>query len=101
MHKVIDDFVGFRILDSRFHGKIYALANNAVLARMAEALYNIGLDTRRQVMAQPGQIAKSTKDHVAIFKALKTGDPEAAVAAMKVHLQHIAQTTEALLANHG
>jgi GntR family transcriptional repressor for pyruvate dehydrogenase complex len=99
--KVVDDLVGFRILDSRFHGKIYALSNNAVLGRMAEALYNIGLDTRRQVMGEPGQIAKSTRDHVAIFRALKKGDPEAAVKAMEVHLQHIAQTTEALLARHG
>lgn len=98
---VVDDFVGFRILDSRFHGKIYTLANNVVLERIGEALYNIGLDTRRQVMGQPGQIAKSTRDHVAIFNALKKGDPDAAVAAMEVHLKHIAATTEALLKRHG
>lgn len=95
--KIQDDVVGFRILDSRFHGKIYALAENAVLARIAEALYNIGLDARRQVMGQPGQIEKSTSDHVVIFEALKSRDPQAAVDAMKVHLQHIAQTTEVLL----
>ncbi|MEO6394337.1 MAG: FadR/GntR family transcriptional regulator [Devosia sp.] len=92
---VADDFVGFRILDSRFHSKIYGLAQNAVLERIAESLYNIGLDRRRMVMNQAGQIEKSTRDHQRIFNALKKGDPDAAVAAMEIHLRHIAQTTKA------
>lgn len=96
--KVAEDLIGFRILDSRFHGKIYALANNAVLERMANSLYNMGLDVRRQVMGEPGQIGKSTRDHLDIFEAMKAGRPDAAGAAMEVHLQHIAETTEAMLA---
>ena len=96
--KVAGDLIGFRILDSRFHGKIYALANNAVLERMADSLYNLGLDVRRQVMGEPGQIEKSTGDHLQIFRAMQAGDPDAAAAAMAVHLQHIAETTEARLA---
>lgn len=94
---VRNDFVGFRILDSRFHSKIYATARNSVLERVATALYNIGLDQRRLVMSQPGQIEKSTKDHEAIVAALKTRDPSKAVAAMEVHLGHIADSTRKML----
>ena len=95
--KVVDDFVGFRILDSRFHSKIYALSGNAMLERIAEALYNIGLDHRRLVMNLPGQIEKSTRDHQMILRALQKRDPDAAVSAMELHLEHIAETTKATL----
>jgi GntR family transcriptional repressor for pyruvate dehydrogenase complex len=98
---VADDLIGFRILDSRFHGKIYALASNAVLERMANSLYNMGLDVRRRVMGEPGQIGKSTQDHIRIVEAMKAHKPDAAAAAMEVHLKHIAETTEAMLARAG
>ena len=91
---VANDPVGFRILDSRFHSKIYATANNSVLNRIASALYNLGLDQRRIVTALPGQIKKSTKDHFRIVAALKTGDSSVAVEAMEIHLRHIAKSTE-------
>lgn len=94
---VANDPVGFRILDSRFHSKIYATTNNSMLNRIASALYNIGLDQRRAVTAQPGQIEKSTKDHIRIVAALKTGDPSAAVEAMEIHLRNIAKSTKVLL----
>jgi GntR family transcriptional repressor for pyruvate dehydrogenase complex len=91
------DPVGFRILDSRFHCKIYATAGNSVLEKVATALYNIGLEQRRIVTTQKGQITKSTRDHRAIVAALKCGDPSAAMAAMEVHLGHIADSTRDLL----
>jgi GntR family transcriptional repressor for pyruvate dehydrogenase complex len=91
------DPVGFRILDSRFHSKIYATARNSVLEKVATALYNIGLEQRRIVTTQKGQIAKSTKDHKAIVAALRLGDPSVAMAAMEVHLGHIADSTRDLL----
>jgi GntR family transcriptional repressor for pyruvate dehydrogenase complex len=91
------DPVGFRILDSRFHGKIYATAGNSVLEKVATALYNIGLEQRRIVTTQKGLITKSTRDHRAIVAALKGGDPSAAMAAMEVHLGHIADSTRDLL----
>ena len=91
------DPVGFRILDSRFHSKIYATARNSVLEKVATALYNIGLEQRRIVTTQKGQITKSTRDHRAIVAALRCGDPSAAMAAMEVHLGHIADSTRDLL----
>ncbi|MEO7223777.1 MAG: FadR/GntR family transcriptional regulator [Devosia sp.] len=91
------DYVGFLILDSRFHSRIYQLSGNVVLEQIATALYNIGLDHRRELMSRPGEIAKSTRDHHAIVAALKTRDATAAVKAMETHLKHIAASSRQVL----
>lgn len=91
------DYVGFLILDSRFHSRLYRLSGNVVLEQIASALYNIGLDHRRTLMSQPGEIAKSTKDHRAIVNALKSKNVEGAKKAMEVHLRHIADSSHEVL----
>jgi GntR family transcriptional regulator, transcriptional repressor for pyruvate dehydrogenase complex len=82
---VLDDPVGFRILDSRFHEKLYATAGNAVLHRMANGLYNLGLDLRRRATAEFGAIQRSA------------ADPEGAAQAMKDHLHHIEESTRRMM----
>ena len=52
--KIQNDPVGFRILDSRFHEKLSAIAGNAVLRRVAYGLYNMGLDFRRRATRGTG-----------------------------------------------
>ena len=94
---VQNDYVGFLILDSRFHSRIYQLSSNVVLEQIATALYNIGLDHRRDLMSQPGEIAKSTLDHHAIVDALRTRDAVAATKAMETHLSHIADSSHKVL----
>ena len=94
---VQNDYVGFLILDSRFHSRIYQLSSNVVLEQIATALYNIGLDHRRDLMSQPGEIAKSTLDHHAIVDALRTRDAVAATKAMETHLNHIADSSHKVL----
>jgi GntR family transcriptional repressor for pyruvate dehydrogenase complex len=94
---VRNDYVGFLILDSRFHSRIYQLSGNVVLEQIATALYNIGLDHRRELMSRPGEIAKSTKDHHAIVAALKTKNPSLASKAMEIHLKHIADSSRKIL----
>lgn len=91
------DYVGFLILDSRFHSKLYELSGNVVLEQIAMALYNIGLEHRRTLMSQPGEIAKSTADHRAIVDALKADDVDRAKMAMDVHLKHIADSSHQVL----
>ena len=96
---VQSDYVGFLILDSRFHSRIYQLSGNVVLEQIATALYNIGLDHRRELMSRSGEIAKSTRDHHAIVAALKTKDAAAAMKAMEIHLKHIAASSRQVLKN--
>jgi len=59
---VSGDPIRFRILDSRFHEKLSHVAGNAILERIAEGLYNMGLDVRRRATADPRIIAQSTED---------------------------------------
>jgi GntR family transcriptional repressor for pyruvate dehydrogenase complex len=96
--KIQDDPVGFRILDSRFHEKLSAIAGNAVLQRVAYGLYNMGLDLRRRATAEAGIIAQSTEDHRLIAAAIAGHDPQRAAAAMDRHLVHIEESTRRVLA---
>ncbi len=92
--KIQKDPVGFRILDSRFHEKISAIAGNAVLQRVAYGLYNMDLHIRRRATAEPGLIAQSTEDHARIAAAIAAHDPDQAAAAMAQHLRHIKESTQ-------
>jgi len=96
--KIQKDPVGFRILDSRFHEKLSAIAGNAVLQRVAYGLYNMDLHIRRRATAEPGLIAESTEDHTEIAAAIAAHDPDRAAAAMAHHLAHIKESTMRTLA---
>jgi GntR family transcriptional repressor for pyruvate dehydrogenase complex len=90
---VINDPIGCRILDSRFHEKLSIIAGNAILQRIAYGLYNLGLDIRRRATAEPGIIAQSTEDHAQIVEAIYARDQTRAGEAMKTHLAHIEAST--------
>lgn len=98
---ILSDPVGFRILDSRFHAKLYRMSGNSVLERIATALYSMGLEQRRSVTSNPSLIARSTREHAAIVAALKNRSEDKAVRAMESHLRHIAESTAALLRDGG
>ena len=87
------DPIGFRILDSRFHEKLSTIAGNALLQRIADALYNMDLYLRRRATAEPGLIAQSTEDHTRIVAAIIAHDPESAATAMARHLTNIKEST--------
>jgi DNA-binding FadR family transcriptional regulator len=92
------DPVGFRILDSRFHEKLSAIAGNAMLQRIADALYNMNLHLRRRATEEPGLIAESTADHTRIAAAIAEHDAERAAAEMTRHLEHIKQSSMRMMA---
>jgi len=90
---VVDDPVGFRILDSEFHEKLYGLGGNAVMERLANAFYNLGLEERRKATSKPRVIRQSVIDHELIVAGLRCHDPEAAAEAVARHLAYIEQTS--------
>jgi GntR family transcriptional repressor for pyruvate dehydrogenase complex len=92
------DPVGFRILDSRFHEKLSAIAGNSVLQRIAYGLYNMNLHLRRRATEEPGLIAQSTEDHARIAAAIAAHDPGRAASAMERHLAHIKESTMRMMA---
>ena len=92
------DPMHFLICDREFHLLIYRSSGNPLLADFVTDLYTFMLDRRRLAVSQPGAIEQSYQDHVAIYEALSTGDPDRVIAAFERHIQRIYATTCEILA---
>ncbi len=90
---LVDDPVGFRVMDAQFHSLISEAAGNAFLNSVAQSFYSLAMDARRRASAMPGVLEQSAKDHDAIAKAIVAGDGRAAAAAMDQHVNNIRLTT--------
>lgn len=90
---MMDDPVRFQISDQEFHEVLYRACGNGLLADVVFDFYGYALEHRRRALQRPGAIAHSVTDHRAIVAALKSGDPETAVAAMQRHLDQVHRTT--------
>jgi GntR family transcriptional repressor for pyruvate dehydrogenase complex len=94
---VLSDPVAFRMLDSRFHARLSAIAGNAILERIAYGLYNMGLDIRRRATQDLSLIRRSLGEHTTIVCSIEAHDPAKAVAAMSLHLDHIESSTRLVI----
>jgi GntR family transcriptional repressor for pyruvate dehydrogenase complex len=92
-HELVNDPVGFRVMDLEFHALLMRLAANPFLERMAQTLYELGIEYRRAASETPGVNARSALEHEAIVAALTERDTERVVAAMSEHLNSIRRTT--------
>lgn len=88
-----DDPVAFRLLDLEFHQSLYDAAANRLLSALAQGLYDVALDVRRVASSLPGIIETSVGQHIEIAEAIAQGDPAAAAAAGRRHLEHVRDTT--------
>ncbi len=59
--------------------------------------YGYALEFRRLALQCQGAIAHSVDEHQAIVDALRSGKPEAAVEAMRRHLDQVHRTTRAVM----
>lgn len=91
--KVVDDPIGFRILDADFHEKLSQIAGNPIMERLALGFYNMGLDERRKATASPIVTRQSVQDHTDIVAGIRKRSVEQTAAAMERHLSHIETTT--------
>ncbi|HUG23314.1 FadR/GntR family transcriptional regulator [Piscinibacter sp.] len=96
---MLDDPVRFQISDQEFHETLYRACGNGLLADVVFDFYGYALEQRRRALQRKGAIAHSVQDHRGIVEALKTGKPEAAVAAMQHHLEQVRRTTLKELSN--
>jgi len=85
----------YRDIDTAFHQRLAALADNEFLARAAQSLNILGLEFRKIASETPSVIAQSIHDHRAIVAALSQHDAEAARAAMVDHMAHVLNSTRA------
>ena len=92
-----DDAVAFRLLDIEFHQSLNDAAKNRLLTALAQSLYDIGLDVRRIASAMPGNIEKSVGQHIEVAEAVMERDAAAAMAAYRRHLEHVRDTTIAVM----
>lgn len=90
---LIQDPIGFRVLDAQFHGLISEASGNAFLLSVSNSLYSLAIDLRRRASAMAGVLTQSAADHIAIARAIAAADPEAASLAMGAHVDHIRVTT--------
>jgi DNA-binding FadR family transcriptional regulator len=98
--KFSTDPVAFRLLDIEFHRALSDAARNRLLSAVAQGLYDIGLDVRREASQVPANIEKSVGQHIEVAEAVMAGDADRAVAAYLRHLEHIRDTTIEVLSKH-
>jgi GntR family transcriptional repressor for pyruvate dehydrogenase complex len=92
-HKLVDDPIGFRVMDAEFHRLISVAAGNDFLEQVSGALYSLAIEERRQASARPGVLKQSAVDHADIVAAIAAGDSKAAGATMTRHVEHILAST--------
>ncbi|WDR06709.1 FadR/GntR family transcriptional regulator [Devosia rhodophyticola] len=88
------DPVAFRLMDIEFHQSINKGARNGLLSALAQGLYDVALDVRREASTVPGVIEKSVEQHCAVADAIMAGNSAAAVEAYRIHLEHVRDTTK-------
>lgn len=80
-------FQGGRDLD--FHYRIVAASGNARLVQMLdEELYSLLRLYRHRLSTHEGRPAQALKEHEAVLAALEARDPDAAEAAMRLHIRN-------------
>ncbi len=72
--------------DERFHGAVTAAAHSLLLARLMDEIRDLIRETRIESLSQPGRPADSLAHHRVIARAIRSGNPEAAAAAMHAHV---------------
>jgi DNA-binding GntR family transcriptional regulator len=93
--ELISDFVE---ANERFHTQIYGGAHNLVIAEATTALRRRLALYRRAQFRTEGRLPRSHAEHDEVVKAIISGDPAAAHAAMLHHVDLVEASFEKLLA---
>lgn len=92
---VLDDHEKFVANDHELHELISRIAGNALLSQFMSSIRALGVASRRETGAIPGQTERTIVDHRLIVAALLSGDPDAASAAMRAHVRRIQREAQA------
>jgi DNA-binding FadR family transcriptional regulator len=94
---MVNDPVRFQISDQEFHQTLYRACGNGLLADVVFDFYGYALEFRRLALVRKNAIAQSVVEHQKIIDALRVGAPDAAVKAMRCHLEQVHRTTRAVM----
>ncbi|WP_436847078.1 FadR/GntR family transcriptional regulator [Streptomyces atratus] len=75
--------------DRRFHAAVTAAAHSGLLADFMREIAEQIAESRHESLQQPDRPAQSLSQHQAIAEAIHAQQPEAAVAAMREHLETV------------
>ncbi|MGV9644761.1 GntR family transcriptional regulator [Streptomyces sp. NPDC003333] len=94
----VGDFAAAAVTDRCFHAEIVRSGGNEILSRLYDQLRDRQLRMGAAVMhSHPDRIAKTLSEHEEILTALRSGDPQAAVALVHRHIDwfsHLARGEE-------
>lgn len=81
------DLEGMMFLDRDFHGGLAQAAHNPVLAEFLRTLCDRHMRFWFMSLSARDQMARACGEHIAVFDAIERGDPEAAEAAARRHIE--------------
>jgi DNA-binding GntR family transcriptional regulator len=93
-----DDFARLHDLDEALHAVIFGANETPRAMRLLDAARAPVDRMRRLALPEPGRPQDTLEEHRRLIEALRTGDPEFAAAAMRVHLTMVARAIERALA---
>jgi GntR family transcriptional repressor for pyruvate dehydrogenase complex len=82
--------------DWKFHHHIHQLSRNELLVLLLDSIAELGKGVRRAGIARDEIRIRSAEQHVAIIEAIASGEPAAAGAAMRQHLDYVQRVLQAL-----
>lgn len=83
-----EQYMGF---DVKFHSELALATKNTVLAVLIQPLFMMIQASRPIIATVPGKSERSLACHEKIYDAIAAHDPDAAVVAMREHLEQIAR----------
>lgn len=84
--QALGDEARFKRSDNDFHGALASIARNPIFSAAHEALSEWLDDRRAQALQRDGEDHAALQAHTEIVEAIASGDPDAAEAAMRRHL---------------
>jgi DNA-binding GntR family transcriptional regulator len=85
-----DDLLGVSDENARLHRLVVEISGHTTAARLIGALNSQMVRFQYRTILLPGRSERSAAEHAAIVQAIVAGDGDAAEAAMRTHLSHVA-----------
>jgi GntR family transcriptional regulator, rspAB operon transcriptional repressor len=95
----VGDQPGFHLLDLAFHDLLTTAAGYRKVRATVEAA-RLALDRARRLLLNPRRHADSYREHCAVVEAIEAGDPVAARAAMRAHIDSVMGEIEEFSRDH-
>lgn len=81
-------------IDFQFHRRLMTITGNELLCSVLEVIQEFVLAAMVQTTPQPRDRKQSHRRHLAILRAVRSGNPDAAEKAMREHMDHTVRVLE-------